>query len=143
MNMNRQVVYVIKLDKTPLIYAILPSSVTPSWTVVPLPNLLALLNLCLHNNLIFQDEVPIYIRDSWLPFYRRYMPLPVFHPVTTVLTLLPPALALLWGGSWPDVAWWCVTPAMSWLVWYIQRWDAHAFEELLGLECLRYDAKGA
>lgn len=142
--MNRQTVYVFKLDKTPLSYAILPSSITPSSTAVPFPNFFALLNLCLHNNLTFQKELPSYmIPDSWLPLFQRYLPLPIFHPVNVVLTLMAPTLALIRGGSWPDVAWWCVTPAMSWLVWYIQRWDAQASAELSGLERLRYNAKGA
>ena len=141
--MNRQIVYVFKRDKTPLLYAILPGSIVPSPTKVYNPNLFALLNLCLHNNLIFQKELPPGIPDSYIPLYKRYLPLPILHPVSVILTLLAPTLVLLRGGSWPDFAWWCITPAMSWLIWSIQRWDAQASEELANLERLRYNAKGA
>lgn len=142
-NCNRQVVYVIKLDKTPPVYAILPSSTAVSSTAVPLPNLFALLNIILHNNLAIQDHLPSWIPNSYLPLVKRCFPIPLLHPLTIGLTLLAPVLALLRGGSWPDVAWWCITPVMSWIVWYTQRWHAQVNEELAALERLRYDAKGA
>ena len=140
---DRQVVYVVKLDKTPPVYAILPSATLVSSTAVPLPNLFALLNIVLHNNLAFQDHLPSWIPHSCLSLAKRCFPIPLLHPLTIGLTLLAPILALLRGGSWPDVVWWCITPGMSWIVWYIHRWYVQMNEELLALERLRYDAKGA
>ncbi|TFY54146.1 hypothetical protein EVJ58_g9031 [Rhodofomes roseus] len=140
-------IYILKWDKLSPLYAILPSHPAPS-TIIPFPDFFATLNIILHANLsllLLPHYSPIRRSLSSLPppMEDYSLPLPIFHPVTAALTVLTPTLALIRQCSWPDVAWWCATLAMSWFVYSLRRWTDQSVEEIRELERLRYDARGA
>ncbi|KAG9097090.1 hypothetical protein FRC06_007977 [Ceratobasidium sp. 370] len=66
--------------------------------------------------------------------FSRYAPL---------TTCLAPALAILSGRDVAQLAWWCVPAEITALVWVSRGWMAGAAEDIMELEQLRYDSKGA
>jgi len=143
------IIYVLKWDKLSPLYAILLARWHPAPSaLIPFPDLFATLNIFLHANLSLL-LLPPYgsIRRSLSslppPLEAYSLPLPVLHPLIAGLSVLTPALALLRQCSWPDVAWWCTPPAMSWFVYSLRSWTDQNVEEIRELERLRYDARGA
>ncbi|KZT73715.1 hypothetical protein DAEQUDRAFT_807930 [Daedalea quercina L-15889] len=140
-------IYILKGDKISPLYAILPSH-PPPFAIIPFANFFAMLNIALHANLSLL-LLPFYnpIRQSLSslppPLEACSLPLPILHPLIAGLTVLTPTLALLRQCSWPDVAWWCATLAMSWFVYSLRSWTDQSAEEIRELERLRYDARGA
>ncbi|RDX53279.1 hypothetical protein OH76DRAFT_1399166 [Lentinus brumalis] len=139
-----QLVYLFKPNKISPFAVLLPGSTSEP---LPLANGLTILQILIHINLSLNCLPPNHpyrklVPRSTLPGSLS-IPLPLLHPVALALPVIAPFLALALGRGLADLVWWAEPGILLAIVAVVKKWIADGEKDIMKLERLRYEARGA